>query len=132
MTVDITLTDGGELNLAILRKELDYEFRMNFVYEGQNLIIVRKLIMLVDGVEKELLVLHKSTRYHRSGKYGVITERMSLKADRELLNLIFNSKSLKFKLIGENGILNSELEESGQELIINFKLESEKLFQLTY
>lgn len=131
LDVDINLTERGELNLAILKKDQDQVFRLNFLYEGQKLIIGKKMIMLIDGVEKELLVLDKSTRYHSYGRYGRISERMSLKADKELFSLIYNSHSLQFKLIGDNGVLYFELEESGRELLGNFKLESTKLFNLT-
>ncbi|TGM17092.1 hypothetical protein EHQ81_00855 [Leptospira selangorensis] len=132
LDVDINLTDGAELNLAILKKDQDHMFKFNFLYEGQNLIIGKRLVILIDGVEKELLVLDKSTRYHGYARSGRITERMSLKADKDLFSLIYNSHSLQLKLIGDNGVLYFELEESGRELLGNFKLESAKLFNLTY
>ncbi|PJZ47944.1 hypothetical protein [Leptospira saintgironsiae] len=132
LDVDINLTDGGELNLAILKKDQDHVFKLNFRYEGQKLIIGKRLIMLIDGVEKELLVLDRNTEYHSNGRYGRITERMSLKGDRELFSLIYNSHSLQFKLIGDNGVLYFELEETGRDLLGNFKLESVKLLNLTY
>ncbi len=57
---------------------------------------------------------------------------MTLKADRELLSLIFHSKSIQLKLIGDNGSLKFELEDSGKKLLNNFRMESEKLFNLKY
>ncbi|TGK14268.1 hypothetical protein [Leptospira stimsonii] len=132
LDVDIDLVDGAEINLAILKKVENYEFRINFLYEGQNLIIGKRLILIADNVENELSILKKNTSFYSSGRYGRIRERMTLKADRELLSLIFHSKSTQLKLIGDNGSLKFELEDSGKELLNNFRMESEKLFNLKY
>ncbi|WP_282976707.1 hypothetical protein [Leptospira santarosai] len=44
--------------------------------------------------------------------------------------LIFVSNSIQLKLISENGSLKFELEDSGKELLNNFRMETEKQFNI--